>query len=74
MKLRREARTLKVKALASFRRGVASFNSFDDEGRVTTILLHFQHACEMLLKAMLVQKRISQSGKPPGSAGETVVV
>jgi len=36
-----------------------AFNSFDDDGRVTTVLLHLQHAGEMLLKAMLVQKRIN---------------
>ena len=59
MKLRRETRTLRAKALASLRRGLTAFNSFDEDGRVTTVLLHLQHACEMLLKAMLVQKRIS---------------
>ena len=55
MKLRREARTLKQKALSSLRRGLSSFNSYEDDGRVTSVLLHFQHACEMLLKAALVQ-------------------
>lgn len=59
MKLRRETRTLRDKALASLRRGLTAFNSFDEDGRVTAVLLHLQHACEMLLKAMLVQKRIS---------------
>ena len=59
MKLRRETRTLRTKAVASLRRGLTSFNSFDDDGRITTVLLHLQHACEMLLKAMLVQKRIN---------------
>lgn len=59
MKLRRETRTLRAKALASLRRGLTAFNSFDEDGRVTAVLLHLQHACEMLLKAMLVQKRIS---------------
>lgn len=58
MKLRREAKTLKTKAVCSLRRGLTSFNGFDEDGRVTTVLLHLQHACEMLLKGMLVQQRI----------------
>jgi hypothetical protein len=56
-KLRREARTLKAKALCSLRRAVTAFNSCDDDGRTTSVLLHMQHAAEMLLKAILVQKR-----------------
>jgi hypothetical protein len=59
VKLRREARTLKQKALSSLRRGLVSFNDFDEDGRVTTVLLYFQHGCEMLLKAALVQQRIN---------------
>lgn len=59
MKLRREARTLKGKALSSLRRGLASFNGFEEDGRVTTVLLHLQHCCEMLVKAGLVQKGVS---------------
>src|SRR5262245_32892219 len=58
MKLRREARTLKAKALCSLRRAVTAFNSIENDGRVTTVLLHLQHAAEMILKAILVQKRI----------------
>lgn len=58
MKLLRDARLLKMKALSSLRRGVAAFNSFDEDGRTTTVLLHLQHACEMLLKAALIQKRV----------------
>jgi hypothetical protein len=58
MKLRREARTLKGKALCSLRRAVTAFNSCDDDGRVTCVLLHMQHAAEMLMKAILVQHRI----------------
>lgn len=57
MKLRREARTLKMKALASLRTCVTSFNGCDDDGRMTSVLLHMQHSAEMLLKAILVQKR-----------------
>ena len=58
MKLRREARTLKGKALCSLRRGVSAFNSYEEDGRMTAVLLHLQHAAEMLLKAMLVQKGV----------------
>jgi hypothetical protein len=58
VKLRREARTLKAKALCSLRRAVTAFNACDDDGRTTCVLLHMQHAAEMLLKAVLVQKRV----------------
>jgi hypothetical protein len=59
MRLRREARTLKQKALSSLRRGLKAFNDYDNDGRATTVLLHLQHACEMLLKAALFQKRVN---------------
>jgi len=58
IKLRREARTLKSKALCSLRRAVTAFNSCEDDGRVTCVMLHMQHAAEMLLKAILVQKGV----------------
>lgn len=58
VKLRREAFKLKGKAIASLRRGVRAFNDFDDEGRTSTVLLHLQHAFEMLLKAGLVQHHL----------------
>jgi hypothetical protein len=58
MKLRRESAILKRKALASLRRATRSFNDFDDDGRITTVLLHLQHSFEMLLKAGLVQRGI----------------
>ena len=53
--MKRNARILKNKAISSLRRGVLAFNGFDDDGRLTSILLHSQHAGEMLLKACLVQ-------------------
>jgi hypothetical protein len=56
--MRRDSRLLKGKALASLRRCARAFNDFDDDGRVTTVLLHLQHAFEMLLKASLVEKRV----------------
>ena len=55
--MRREARLLKAKAIASLRRAAQAFNSLEDDGRVTTVLLHSQHAFEMLLKAALVERR-----------------
>lgn len=58
VRLRREARTLKAKALCSLRRAVTAFNACDDDGRTTCVLLHMQHAAEMLLKAILVQRRV----------------
>lgn len=57
-KLKREARTLKGKALCSLRQAVTAFNSCDDDGRTTCVLLHMQHAAEMLLKAILVQRGV----------------
>lgn len=66
MKLLREARTLKAKAVSSLRTGMQAFNSFDDDGRITTVLLHLQHACEMLLKAVLVQNKAKVFDKETG--------
>ncbi|MBY8973062.1 hypothetical protein J1G33_21970 [Pseudomonas sp. P867] len=66
MKLLRDARTLKIKAVSSLRIGMQSFNSFDDDGRITTVLLHLQHACEMLLKAVLVQNKAKVFDKVTG--------
>ena len=57
MKLRQQARVLKRKALTSFITAAEAFNSPRDDGRVTKVLLHLQHAFEMLLKAALVQTR-----------------
>ena len=50
-------RILRAKSLDSLRTGVAAFNTLDDRGRMTTVLLGFQHAFEMLLKAALEAKR-----------------
>lgn len=68
MKLVRDARTLKSKAIASMRAGMSAFNSFDDDGRVTAVLLHLQHACEMLLKAVLSQKKVPVFDKNTGKS------
>lgn len=50
-------RVLRTKALSSVRRGVVAFNGLDEDGRVTAVLLSFQHAFEMLLKAILDSKK-----------------
>jgi hypothetical protein len=55
MTVKRDARILKAKALSSIRTALSAFNAFDDGGRTTNVLLHLQHAGEMLLKASLVQ-------------------
>lgn len=66
MKLRREARSLKAKAVSSLRRGVSAYNSYDEDGRTTTVLLHLQHACEMLIKAALVQRNVAVFDRKSG--------
>lgn len=66
MKLVRDAKTLKEKAVASLKIAMTTFNSFEEEGRITSVLLHLQHACEMLLKAELVQKRATVFDKVTG--------
>lgn len=55
--LRREATVLKAKAVASLRRSVQAFNDPQEDGRQSAVLLHMQHAFELLMKAGLVQKR-----------------
>lgn len=67
-KLRRDAKTLKGKAISSLRRALECFNSFDEDGRVTSTLLHLQHATEMLLKAVLIQSQQPVFDKKQGVA------
>ncbi len=59
MRLRQEARVLRVKALSSLTVATAAFNSPHEEGRITQVLLSLQHAFEMLLKAALVQSGVT---------------
>ncbi|MND25997.1 hypothetical protein D3C80_164350 [compost metagenome] len=66
MKLVRDARTLKTKAIESLRTAMMGFNSYDETGRITTVLMHAQHACEMLLKAVLVQGKAKVFDKDSG--------
>ncbi|WP_077044117.1 hypothetical protein [Pseudomonas sp. KK4] len=68
MKLKREAKTLKNKAIASLRRGLEVFNGHDDHGRTESVLLHLQHSSEMLTKALLVQKSKEVFDKQKGIA------
>lgn len=68
MKLKREARTLKSKAMASLRRGMEVFNSHDDQGRHESVLLHLQHSAEMLIKALLFQKGKEVFDKEKGTS------
>lgn len=55
---RRVPRLLKEKALASMRRMTSAFNSLDDEGRQTSVMMALQHAFEMLLKAALREQGV----------------
>lgn len=68
MKLVRDAKTLKDKSIASLRIAMATFNSYEEEGRITSVLLHLRHSCEMLLKAVLVQKKVSVFDKSTGKS------
>lgn len=54
--MRATAKTLHGKALSSMRTAMTAFNSPHDDGRPTVVLLHLQHAFEMLLKAALFQR------------------
>lgn len=58
MKLVRDARTLKAKSISSLKTAMSAFNSYDDDGRITLVLMNLQHACEMLLKAVLSQRKV----------------
>ena len=66
MRLRQEARVLKGKALSSLVTAMEAFNSPRDDARATRVLLHLQHAFEMLLKAALVQAGISVFDRKTG--------
>lgn len=63
---RREATKLRDKAIASLRRAVSAFNGMDDDARQTTVLLHVQHAGEMLLKAGLVERKVAVFDRTTG--------
>lgn len=52
--------------MASLRRAIGAFNSMTDDGRQTAVLLHTQHAAEMLVKAALVEKGVTVMDKQTG--------
>jgi len=56
--VRRVSGQLQRKAISSLKRAISAFNSTDNEGRQTAVLLHLQHAAEMMLKAGLTDQRI----------------
>jgi hypothetical protein len=66
MKLGSSARVLKGKSISSIRTSVAAFDSLNDDGRTTIVLLHLQHAFEMLLKASLNQEQVTLFDKKTG--------
>ena len=68
MPLVHDARTLRSKAICSLRIAMTSFNSYDEDGRVTSVLLHLQHAAEMLLKAVLCQRKAKVFDKETGKS------
>jgi len=68
MRTRREAGLLKARALASLRSAATAFNGMHDDGRTCQVLRDLQHAFEMLLKAALVQRRVSVFDKKVGIA------
>jgi len=53
--MKRLSKVLHGKAIQSMRSAVTAFNSPQDQGRSTAVLLLLQHSFEMLLKAILVE-------------------
>ncbi len=64
--MKQSTRVLKRKALASLKRMTVAFNSVDDDGRTSTVLLSLQHSFEMLLKAALVHNEVQVFDKSLG--------
>lgn len=65
---RRVPQLLKDKAVASLRRAITAFNSLDDEGRQTSVMLALQHAFEMLLKAGLREEGVEVFDRKSGKS------
>lgn len=63
---------LKSKAISSLRRATAAYNGVDDDGRQTAVLLHLQHACEMLLKAALRERGVNLFDRTEGRVGRSI--
>lgn len=68
LKLLRDARTLKAKSISSLKMAMVAFNSYDDDGRITAVLMNLQHASEMLLKAVLSQRKAQVFDKETGKS------
>lgn len=64
--MRRVSTQLQRKAISSLKRAITAFNATDNDGRQTAVLLHFQHAAEMMLKAGLTDRRIQVFDKKSG--------
>ncbi|HEX6667790.1 MAG TPA: hypothetical protein VF081_14495 [Solirubrobacterales bacterium] len=63
--VRRVSTQLQRKAISSLKRAITAFNSTDDDGRQTVVLLHLQHAAEMMLKAGLTNQTVAVFDKNP---------
>lgn len=70
--MRKTSRLLKDKALASLRRVTAAYNSHEEDGRQTTVLLMLQHSCEMLLKAALREKGVNVFSREGHVVGRSI--
>lgn len=57
--MRRVSNQLQRKAISSLKRAISAFNSTEEDGRQTAVLLHLQHAAEMMLKAGLTNNRVT---------------
>lgn len=68
VKLRNETKHLRNKSLSSIRSAMTAFNSLEEDGRATRVLLHLQHSFEMLLKASLVQNKHAVFDKATGKS------
>ena len=51
-----EARLLLEKACDSLLLGIEKFNCPFERGRITSVLISFDHGCEMLLKSSILQR------------------
>lgn len=61
-----DVRTLRAQAISSLRTGVTAFNALENNGRVTTVLIHLKHCFEMFLEAALLptgDKNVFDKGK-----------
>lgn len=64
--MRRVSTQLQRKAVSSLRRAISAFNSTEEDGRQTAVLLHLQHAAEMMMKAGLTNTRVTVFDKKSG--------